>query len=49
MAAFLGMFTIGNGYRGSLQTVALCELPDGRLICVAPFGYWTWIGSEVLA
>jgi hypothetical protein len=49
MTAFLGMITLANGYYSRTQTVALCELPDGRLICVAPFGFWTWIGSEVLA
>lgn len=48
MSEFLGMVTIGDGYRGTLQTVALCELPDGRIVCVAPFGYWTWIGSDVV-
>ena len=48
MASFLGMITLGDGYRGTLKTVALCELPNGRLICVAEFGHWTWIGSDIL-
>lgn len=48
MSEFLGMLTLGDGYRGTLSTVALCALPDGRLICVASFGFWTWVGSDVV-
>lgn len=48
MSEFLGMLHLESGYSGSSQDVALCMLPGGRIICVAPFGYWTWIGSEVL-
>jgi len=47
MSTFLGMIVLDNGYYGALQTAALCEIPGGRIICVAVFGYWTWVGSEV--
>lgn len=37
---FLGMIRVGDGYRGTLQWIALCAMPDGSVLGVAPFGYW---------
>ena len=48
MTSFLGMIVLADGYAGKHTSVALCEMPNGRLICVAHFGFWTWIGSEVV-